>query len=87
MEFAEFHQRATILLEQWDPFQLAYENAYDVEIADVLQAMSSEWTPEKLAKQIQRIYEHSYVEWIPLDECERVAEQLFQLRETIRCTR
>ncbi|HEY4567581.1 MAG TPA: DUF1871 family protein [Savagea sp.] len=87
MEFVEFHQRASVLLAQWDPFQLSYEGAYDVEIADVLRVMPDEPTPAKLAEQIQRIYEHSYIEWIPFEQCERVAEQLFELRDSIRCDR
>lgn len=84
MENIEMNQRAVALLAQWDPFQIGAEN-YDTETADVVAALQGTTDVKVLAEIIQRVYEHSFEQWIDLARCEDIARQLVTLKLQMSC--
>ena len=77
--------RAAIeLLEKWDPFNLG-EDSYDTETADVVAALQGIDDPSQLAKVIQRIYEHSFEEWIPFEKCVAISYKLIAIKFEAKC--
>ncbi len=73
------------LLNEWDPFQLK-NGSYDTEIADTIQAVYELDNPVTLAERIQTIYEFSFDATIPMDQCFKVAEELFEIKENDSCS-
>ncbi|WP_433959115.1 DUF1871 family protein [Cytobacillus horneckiae] len=73
------------LLNEWDPFKIGDGN-YDTEIADTLQSVQDLDEADKLARRIQSIYEFSFEEIIPLQECSEIAEQLLIIKNNRSCT-
>lgn len=86
MNNIEMNRQAVKLLEQWDPFQLG-EDAYETETADVVGALQGDVTKEQFAEIIQRVYEFSFEQWIAIEKCEHMAEQLLQLKTVYQCER
>ena len=84
MENIEMNQQAVKLLAQWDPFGIG-AHSYDTETADVVAALQGISNARELALVIQRIYEHSFEEWIEIERCEAVAEQLVDLKLRMSC--
>jgi hypothetical protein len=85
LENQEMHIRLVIALNEWDPFKLGF-GQYETEIADVVQAVHTSDNEEKLATRIQEIYEFSFEEIIPSDECAKVANQLLQIKHSGSCS-
>lgn len=79
------NQAAVKLLQEWDPFQLGEDN-YDTEAADVVAALQGMDDASALAKLIQTVYELSFEQWIPLEECAQMASQLIMLKGEMSCT-
>lgn len=79
------HIRLVIALNEWDPFKLGF-GQYETEIADVVQAVHTSDNEEKLATKIQAIYEFSFEEIIPSDECRKIANQLLQIKHAVSCS-
>lgn len=73
------------LLNEWDPFQLKNGN-YDTEIADTIQAVHELNDSEELAKRIQSIYEFSFEQTIPLEQCLTIAKKLLMIKEEESCS-
>lgn len=72
------------LLLQWDP--LGYgEDSYETEVVDVLQAVHSIDDEMVLARKIQAIYEFSFEEIIPLEQCKGFSKQLLFIKNTASC--
>lgn len=78
------NRAAVRLLQEWDPFQLG-EDYYDTETADVVAALQGMDDPVQVAKIIQTVYEHSFEQWIPLEECVQMANQLIALKNDMQC--
>lgn len=79
------NQKCVRMLEQWDPFKLGPEG-YDTETADVVAALQGIDDSANLAKVIQAVYEHSFEQWIPLEECTAIAEQLMTVKFEVKCS-
>jgi hypothetical protein len=79
------HIRLVIALNEWDPFKLGF-GQYETEIADVVQAVHTSDNKEALATQIQAIYEFSFEEMIPIEECEKIAYELLQIKHASSCS-
>ncbi|RBW71336.1 DUF1871 family protein [Bacillus taeanensis] len=67
------------VLNQWDPFHLG-EGTYETEHVDVLQAVHELDSVKELAETIQRIYEYSFEQLIPMKECSRIAGELLIIK-------
>ncbi|WP_335870362.1 DUF1871 family protein [Bacillus sp. 2205SS5-2] len=85
MNLTEMNRQLVSLLKKWDPFQVGPEG-YDTEIADVVQAVHDNEKPQPLAGEIQSIYEFSFEEWIPMWECEVIAEKMLQIKNSASCS-
>ncbi|MED1205926.1 DUF1871 family protein [Heyndrickxia acidicola] len=72
-------------LEKWDPLNYG-EDAYETEIVDVIQTVHG-WNGYTLglAQKIQDIYEFSFEELIPLEECEAKAAELLIIVSQASC--
>jgi hypothetical protein len=84
MESIEMNRKAVKLLQLWDPFNMGPE-AYDTETADVVAALQGIDHPSELAKCIQEVYEHSYEQWIPLEQCVQIAYKLIAVKYEAKC--
>lgn len=84
MENIELNQRAVQRLAEWDPFRIGAEN-YDTETADVVAALQGTSDVKVLAEVIQRVYEHSFEEWIDMERCVAIAQELIALKLQMSC--
>ncbi|MCE4050204.1 MULTISPECIES: DUF1871 family protein [Bacillaceae] len=73
------------LLNEWDPFKLG-EGNYDTEIADCVYAVHELDNREELAAEIQKIYEFSFEEFIPMDECLSISTKLLLTKDNGSCS-
>lgn len=78
------NKAAIKILEEWDPFKIG-EDSYDTETADVVAALQSIDDPSKLAKVIQKVYEHSFEQWIPFEKCVEIAYKLIAIKFEAKC--
>lgn len=85
MIMRETNEKLVDTLQQWDPFSIGREG-YDTEIADVIGAVHEEDNPNTLAKEIQRIYEFSFEEWIPMEDCLQMSYKLIQIKNSGSCS-
>ncbi|WP_243299802.1 DUF1871 family protein [Bacillus litorisediminis] len=83
MRTEEAHQQMRKLIIEWDPFQFG---EYETEIADIIQAVHKHKDRNKLGKEIQIIFEHSFEKWLSLGECQEVAGKLQYIKEISDCT-
>lgn len=83
MENIELNRRAVEVLEQWDPFENDLQ--YDTEAADVVAALQTVKDAEALAKVIQEVYEFSFEQVIPMEQCKEMAEKLIHIRYSTSC--
>jgi hypothetical protein len=84
METIEMNRRAVLIVAAWDPFQMGTDS-YDTEAADVVAALQGIDHPTDLAKRIQTIYEHSFEQWIPLEQCMQIAYKLIAVKFEAKC--
>ena len=84
MESIKMNRQAVKLLQMWDPFNIG-PDAYDTETADVVAALQGIDHPSELAKCIQEVYEHSYEQWIPLEQCVQIAYKLIAVKYEAKC--
>ncbi|WP_462411138.1 DUF1871 family protein [Neobacillus sp. Marseille-QA0830] len=73
------------MLNEWDPFKLS-AGSYETEIADVIQAVHVIDDPDKLARNIQGIYEFSFEKVIPFESCYHVALKLLEIKANQSCS-
>jgi hypothetical protein len=73
------------MIRRWDPFGYG-SDAYETEAVDVLQAIHEYDEIKPLARKIQAIYEFSFEEVIPLEECMKIAEELLKVKNEAECT-
>lgn len=84
MENIEMNRKAVRLLQLWDPFKMGID-AYDTETADVVAALQAIDHPTELAKRIQEVYEHSYEQWIPIEQCVQISYKLIAVKYEAKC--
>ncbi len=84
MENYKLNREAVRLLEEWDPFQLGTES-YETETADVVAALQGTSDVEQLATVIQTVYEYSFEQLIPIEQCIHIAKKLVLLRHEATC--
>jgi hypothetical protein len=78
------NQRAIHILQEWDPFQIG-AGQYDTEAADVVAALHSIDDPSQLGKVIQTVYEHSFEQWIPFEDCVSISYKLIAIKFEAKC--
>ena len=79
MVTGDMNRQARDVMDQWDPFSQG-SGKYDAEILDVIAQLQVLDDPSNLAKQIQRIYEINFKQWIPLERCVDVSYKLLALK-------
>lgn len=79
METAEISKKATLLLEEWDPF-FAGPNGYKAEIVEVIANLCVMDHPTDVAKLIRVVYEKSYRLWIPIEDCMQISYKLIAVK-------
>ena len=84
MQTIEMNKKAVALLEQWDPFEVG-PKAYELEIVDVVLDLHRLDHPTDLAKRIREIYEHSYEQWIPIENCVKISYKLLAIKYEAKC--
>ena len=84
LETVEMNRKAGKLLEKWDPFGFG-EGQYETEVAHVLAVLQGIDNPTDLAKNIQRIYEISFEQWIPIEKCVEVSYKLLAIKFEAKC--
>ncbi|WP_059173620.1 DUF1871 family protein [Bacillus sp. FJAT-27445] len=72
-------------LNEWDPFGIG-GGSYDPEIADAIQAVYLSDVEEELAVRLQSIYEFSFEQIIPLENCLKVAKKLLFIKNESSCS-
>lgn len=78
------NRKCVSILEEWDPFTIGSEN-YETETADVVAALQGIDDPSELAKVIRTVYEYSFEQWIPIEECVAVAYKLIAVKFEGKC--
>lgn len=84
MEIREMNERALQMIQEWDPFSIGAEH-YELEAVDVVAALHDAQDLDGFAVEIQRIYEDTSLEWIPLVRCKQLAIELFALKMQVSC--
>lgn len=84
METQQTNLLLVYTLDQWDPFGVGPGN-YDTEIADSVQAVHALDDQVKLARRIQLIYEFSFEEIIPLENCKEISGRLLEIKNNGSC--
>lgn len=84
MEIQQTNLLLVYTLDQWDPFRVGPGN-YDTEIADSVQAVHDLDNQVKLARKIQFIYEFSFEEIIPLENCIEISGRLLEIKNNGSC--
>lgn len=85
MNLQEFHIELVQILNDWDPFEIGAGN-YETEIADIVQAVHDLENERELAVKIQKIYEFSFEEIIPLVKCLAIAKKLIFVKGNSSCS-
>ena len=83
MENIELNRCAIEVLEQWDPFGMGLQ--YDTEAADVVAALQTVKDAQALAKIIQDVYEYSFEQWIPIEQCVEISYKLIAVKFEAKC--
>ncbi len=78
------NKKALHILQEWDPFNIGGDQ-YDTETADVVAALHGIDDPSKLAKVIQTVYEHSFEQWIPFEQCVSISYKLIAVKFEAKC--
>lgn len=84
MENIEMNRKCVQVLQQWDPFKFG-EESYDTETADVVAALQGIDDPSELAKVIQKVYEYSFEQWIPIEDCVSISYKLIAVKFEAKC--
>ncbi|MCF7616810.1 YugE family protein [Bacillus sonorensis] len=71
-------------VKKWDPFQ-AGQDFYETEAAEIVQAVYTEDDPEQLGKTIQAVFEVSFDQVLPLEDCIKLAEKLLVIKDSSTC--
>ncbi|MCY8835657.1 DUF1871 family protein [Bacillus atrophaeus] len=85
MEESQAVREMMKIISKWDPFKYG-EEFYETEAVDIVQAVYAKENPQALAESIQEIFETSFEQILPLDNCMKVAEQLLIIKDSSSCT-
>ncbi|MGM0861198.1 DUF1871 family protein [Bacillus atrophaeus] len=85
MEESQAVREMMKIISKWDPFKYG-EEFYETEAVDIVQAVYVKENPQALAESIQDIFEASFEQILPLDNCMKVAEQLLIIKGSSSCT-
>ncbi|WP_276730814.1 DUF1871 family protein [Bacillus sp. (in: firmicutes)] len=85
MEESQAVREMIKIISKWDPFKYG-EEFYETEAVDIVQAVYDEDDPDVLAKSIQHIFEASFEQTLPIDNCREVAGQLLFIKDSSSCT-
>ncbi|MCY8947713.1 DUF1871 family protein [Bacillus atrophaeus] len=85
MEESQAVREMMKIISKWDPFKYG-EEFYETEAVDIVQAVYTKENPQKLAESIQDIFEASFEQILPLDNCMKVAERLLIIKDSSSCT-
>ncbi|MCY9134243.1 DUF1871 family protein [Bacillus atrophaeus] len=85
MEESQAVREMMKIISKWDPFKYG-EEFYETEAVDIVQAVYTKENPQELAESIQDIFEASFEQILPLDNCMKVAEQLLIIKDSSSCT-
>ena len=84
MESRELSYKLIDVLNKWDPFNMG-EGEFDPEIADILQAIHDYDDADKITLRIQEVFELSFEELLPYDECLSIANTLLSIKNEDVC--
>lgn len=84
MDMTKTNRTLLETVQRWDPFSYGAD-AYETEAVDVVQAVHEYDDMDRLAEKIQSIYEFSFEEVIPLDECRKLADLLLTIKHDTSC--
>jgi Domain of unknown function (DUF1871) len=84
METATLNLLLADEVNDWDPFRLG-GGFYDTEIADIVAAVHELDSVAELTRRIQDIFEFSFEEKLPLDECRKAASRMLVLKTESSC--
>lgn len=85
MQIQQLNIQLVNTINKWDPFGLGAGN-YDTEIADIVQAVHDLQDGAKLARKIQAIFEFSFEQLLPLEDCNEIAAKLLEIKDAGSCT-
>ncbi|PRR91718.1 DUF1871 family protein [Bacillus atrophaeus] len=85
MEESQAVREMMKIISKWDPFKYG-EEFYETEAVDIVQAVYTKENPQALAESIQDIFEASFEQILPLDNCMKVAERLLIIKDSSSCT-
>ncbi|MCY8973016.1 DUF1871 family protein [Bacillus atrophaeus] len=85
MEESQAVREMMKIISKWDPFKYG-EEFYETEAVDIVQAVYAKENPQELAESIQDIFEASFEQILPLDNCMKVAERLLIIKDSSSCT-
>lgn len=85
MEESQAVREMMKIISKWDPFKYG-EEFYETEAVDIVQAVYTKENPQELAESIQDIFEASFEQILPLDNCMKVAERLLIIKDSSSCT-
>ncbi|MFL0365099.1 DUF1871 family protein [Pseudobacillus sp. 179-B 2D1 NHS] len=80
----EANRKFDRILREWDPFKEGGD-FYDTEVADAIQAVHQLDDKEALMQRIKEIYEFSFEKPLSVESCQKVAEQLLQIKNEDSC--
>ncbi|WNF22350.1 DUF1871 family protein [Mesobacillus jeotgali] len=85
MESKELSYKLIDVLNKWDPFKVG-AGQFDPEIADILQAVHDYNEADKIARRIQSVFEFSFEQVLPFDQCFSVANTLLAIKNEDVCS-
>ena len=85
MESKELSYKLIHFLNKWDPFNVG-EGQFDPEVADILQAVHDYDDADKIARRIQSVFEFSFGQVLPYDQCLSVANTLLAIKNEDVCS-
>lgn len=84
IDVIQMNQKALKIVEQWNPFNLE-DFSYETEAADVVALLHSIDDPSELGKNIRAIFENSFEQWIPIEQCVELSYKLLALKFEAKC--
>ena len=85
MESKELSYKLIDVLNKWDPFKVG-AGQFDPEIADILQAVHDHDEADKIAQRIQSVFEFSFEQVLPYQECLSIANTLLAIKNEDICS-
>ncbi|MBY0124296.1 DUF1871 family protein [Bacillus sp. S/N-304-OC-R1] len=84
MQIQQLNIQLVETINEWDPFGLGAGN-YETEIADIVQDVHDIHDQSQLGRKIQAIFEFSFEQLLPLEDCKRIAAKLLDIKDAGSC--